>query len=80
MRLLMSLQLTDPVNWPLIVVVLAVLRLGPVVAHQRDDTDSVASAIFLILELSQIAPAASSARERDVGEKGLLLCKRPHAV
>jgi uncharacterized membrane protein len=87
MRLLMSLQLTDPstgrLSWSCLLffglgllsrinaMTLTALALGAC---------SVASAIFLILELSQIAPAASSAREGDVGEKGLLLCECPHAV
>lgn len=65
MRLLMSLQLVDPISWPLIVTVIAwscLLFCGFGLLSRRNWTticvlafgaSSVASAIFLILELSQ---------------------------
>jgi hypothetical protein len=71
-RLLMSLQLYDPVSWPLILIVIAwscLLFCGYGVLSRPNLTTitalsllgaSVASAIFLILELSQ--PYTSSVR------------------
>jgi len=64
-RLLMSLQLIDPISWPLIITVVAwscLLFCGFGLLSRRNGTTicvlalgagSVASAIFLILELSQ---------------------------
>jgi hypothetical protein len=64
-RLLMSLQLTDPISWPLIITVIAwscLLFAGFGLLSRANATTicvlalgacSVASAIFLILELSQ---------------------------
>ena len=64
-RLLMSLQLTDPVSWPLILTVICwscLLFLGMGLLSRANLTTltalglgdaAVASAIFLILELSQ---------------------------
>src|SRR3984957_15954363 len=64
-RLLMSLQLVDPISWPLIITVIAwscLLFCGFGLLSRRNWTticvlalgaSSVASAIFLILELSQ---------------------------
>ena len=64
-RLLMSLQLVDPISWPLIITVIAwscLLFSGYGLLSRRNWTTicvlalgatSVASAIFLILELSQ---------------------------
>jgi drug/metabolite transporter (DMT)-like permease len=64
-RLLMSLQLSDPISWPLIITVIAwscLLFLGFGLLSRMNATTlaalalgaaSVASAVFLILELSQ---------------------------
>ena len=64
-RLLMSLQLTDPISWPLIIIVIAwscLLFCGFGLLSRMNTTTlcmlalgacSVASAVFLILELSQ---------------------------